>query len=146
MHRQDNSIEPKLKPATDFCAVGATAHPAGGLECRSNWRFSNHRARFLALASAEAGKINSMPRRNRDLHGNVPDESTTALLLLDVINDFEFAGSDKLLKHAVAVVSKLTALKVRAREAGIPAVYVNDNFGRGLRTSATYRNIASATA
>jgi nicotinamidase-related amidase len=63
-----------------------------------------------------------MPRRNRDLHGNVPDESDTALLLLDFINDFEFAGSDKLFKNASAVVPKLTALKVQARAAGIPPV------------------------
>jgi nicotinamidase-related amidase len=74
--------------------------------------------------------MDSMPRRNRDLHGNVPDESDSALLLLDVINDFEFAGADKLFKNAAAVVPKLTALKVQARAAGIPAVYVNDNFGR----------------
>lgn len=71
-----------------------------------------------------------MPRRKHDLHGNVPDESASALLLLDVINDFEFAGSDKLVKYASAVVPKLTALKVQARAVGIPAAYVNDNFGR----------------
>jgi hypothetical protein len=87
-----------------------------------------------------------MPRRNRDLHENVPDESTTALLLLDVINDFEFAGSDKLLKHAVAVVSKLTALKVRAGEAGYLLSMSTITSAAGLRTSATYWNIASATA
>ena len=39
-----------------------------------------------------------MPRRKHGLHGNVPDESASALLLLDVINDFEFASSDQLLK------------------------------------------------
>ena len=71
-----------------------------------------------------------MPRRKHDLHGNVPDEGASALLVLDVINDFEFAGTDKLLKYASAVVPKLTALKVQARAVGIPAVCVNDNFGR----------------
>jgi nicotinamidase-related amidase len=60
----------------------------------------------------------------------VPDESTAALLLLDVINDFEFPGSDQFFKQAMAIVPNLRALKARAREAGIPAVYVNDNFGR----------------
>lgn len=46
---------------------------------------------------------------------DVPDEGASALLVLDVINDFEFAGTDKLLKYASAVVPKLTALKVQAR-------------------------------
>ncbi|MBV8774925.1 MAG: cysteine hydrolase [Deltaproteobacteria bacterium] len=71
-----------------------------------------------------------MPRFSRDLHGSVPDESTSALLLLDVISDFEFAGAAELLVHATAMLPRLTALKARARQAGIPAVYVNDNFGR----------------
>lgn len=71
-----------------------------------------------------------MPRLSRDLHGSVPDESATALLLLDVISDFEFPGSDRLLRHATAVLPRLTALKAAARSLGIPAVYVNDNFGR----------------
>jgi nicotinamidase-related amidase len=74
--------------------------------------------------------MGSMPRRSRDLHGSVPDDSTTALLLLDVISDFDFADSDQLLLHAAAIVPQLAALKARAREARIPAVYVNDNFGR----------------
>jgi len=34
-----------------------------------------------------------MPVRNEDLHGNVPDKSTVALLLIDVINDLEFANN-----------------------------------------------------
>jgi hypothetical protein len=31
-----------------------------------------------------------MPAKNEDLHGNVPDESAVALLIVDMINDFEF--------------------------------------------------------
>lgn len=71
-----------------------------------------------------------MRRSSRDLHGSVPDESVTALLLLDVISDFEFRDSDRLLKHAMAVLPRLTALKASAHAVGIRAVYVNDNFGR----------------
>lgn len=33
-----------------------------------------------------------------DLHGNAPDKSKVALLLIDVINDFEFEDGAKLLK------------------------------------------------
>src|SRR5437016_707453 len=74
--------------------------------------------------------IDSMPRSSRDLHGSVPDESSAALLLLDVISDFEFPGADRLFTNAAAILPRLTELKARARQAGIPAVYVNDNFGR----------------
>jgi len=71
-----------------------------------------------------------MPARNKDLHGMVPDKSDVALILLDVINDMNFEDSDLLLPHALEAACRIAALKERCREAGIPAVYVNDNFGR----------------
>lgn len=71
-----------------------------------------------------------MPAKNRDLHGNVPDRSPVALLLIDVINQLEFEGGERLLEHALSMADRLAALKRRARAAGIPAVYANDNFGR----------------
>jgi nicotinamidase-related amidase len=71
-----------------------------------------------------------MPAKNEDLHGNVPDVADVALLLIDVINDLEFEGGEKLLEHALPVAEKICALKKRARGAGIPAIYVNDNFGK----------------
>ena len=71
-----------------------------------------------------------MPTKNEDLHGMVPDKSTVALVLLDVINDLEFDGADKLLPHALKMADNLAALIGRARKAKIPVVYVNDNYGR----------------
>ena len=71
-----------------------------------------------------------MPANNPDLHGNVPESSHTALLLIDVINDLEFEGAQQLLRHALPMARRLARLKTRARRAGIPAIYVNDNFGR----------------
>lgn len=53
-----------------------------------------------------------------------------ALLLIDVINDFDFPGSDDLLRHALPASQKLARLKARMTAAGIPVIYVNDNFGR----------------
>ena len=70
------------------------------------------------------------PARNHDLHGNVPDESDVALLLIDVINDLEFEGGDRLLPSALAAADCLAALATRARRAGVPVIYANDNFGR----------------
>jgi hypothetical protein len=44
-----------------------------------------------------------MPIKSDDLHGNVPDTASVALLLIDVINDFEFEGGEELLKLALPV-------------------------------------------
>jgi nicotinamidase-related amidase len=71
-----------------------------------------------------------MPAKNEDLHGNVPDKSDVALLLIDVINDLEFESGGELLRHALPMAERLAALKRRAREAGVPVIYVNDNFGK----------------
>jgi nicotinamidase-related amidase len=65
-----------------------------------------------------------------DLHGSAPDSAATALLLIDVINDFAFPDGRALLRHALPMARRLGRLKHRAKDAGIPAVYVNDNFGR----------------
>jgi nicotinamidase-related amidase len=71
-----------------------------------------------------------MPAKNRDLHGNVPDRSRVALILIDVINSLDFDEGDRLLEHALPMADRLAALKRRARTADIPAIYANDNFGR----------------
>jgi nicotinamidase-related amidase len=71
-----------------------------------------------------------MPAKNEDLHGNVPDKAEVALLLIDVINDLEFEDGERLLEHALPMAGRLAALKRRAKQAGIPAIYVNDNFGK----------------
>lgn len=71
-----------------------------------------------------------MPIKSEDLHGNVPDKAGTALLLIDVINDFEFEGGDKLLELALPASEQIAQLKRRAKASGIPAIYVNDNFGK----------------
>jgi nicotinamidase-related amidase len=71
-----------------------------------------------------------VPIKSEDLHGNVPDRAGAALLLIDVINDFEFEGGDALLEFALPVGNKIATLKKLSKEAGIPAIYVNDNFGK----------------
>ena len=71
-----------------------------------------------------------MPIKSKDLHGNVPDSAGAALLLIDVVNDFEFEDGDKLFELALPVGKQIANLKKMARDAGIPAIYVNDNFGK----------------
>jgi nicotinamidase-related amidase len=71
-----------------------------------------------------------MPELNADLHGNAPDKSNVVLLLIDLINDLEFPEGEQLLEQTLPIVEKVAALKRRAKEHGIPVIYVNDNFGR----------------
>ena len=47
-----------------------------------------------------------------------------------VINDFDFPGSEALIRAAEKASVPLARLAARARKAGVPVVYVNDNFGR----------------
>jgi nicotinamidase-related amidase len=53
----------------------------------------------------------------------------TALLLIDWINDFAFPGHEGLLAAAKVAAQPTAALAERARGAGVPVIYVNDNFG-----------------
>jgi nicotinamidase-related amidase len=71
-----------------------------------------------------------MPIKNENLHGNAPEKSDIALLIIDVITDFEFNDGDKLLKNALPMAKKLAAFKRQAKKAKIPIIYVNDNFGK----------------
>jgi len=70
------------------------------------------------------------PAKNQDLHGSAPDTSPAALLLIDVINDLEFEGGDRLLEPALAMAHALVKLKGRCRQLGIPTIYLNDNAGK----------------
>jgi nicotinamidase-related amidase len=50
--------------------------------------------------------------------------------LIDVINDLEFPEAEQMVDAAVEMAGKIRRLKERARAAGVPVVYVNDNFGK----------------
>jgi nicotinamidase-related amidase len=56
--------------------------------------------------------------------------SGSALLLIDVINDLAFEEADALIAQAEPMATRLAALKRRAAAAGVPCIYVNDNFGQ----------------
>src|SRR5258705_6404853 len=71
-----------------------------------------------------------MPARQHDLHGNAPDKCPVALLLIDWINDFAFDNAEKMLPRALAAAKAAAALKASARNAGVPVIYANDNFGK----------------
>jgi nicotinamidase-related amidase len=68
--------------------------------------------------------------RNRDLHGAAPDRAADALLILDMISDFDFPKGSSILKAALPVARRIARLKERAVRAAVPVIFVNDNQGR----------------
>jgi nicotinamidase-related amidase len=52
-----------------------------------------------------------------------------ALLIIDTITDLEFPGGEKVLPWALKMADRLAPFRDRARAAGMPVVYANDNFG-----------------
>jgi len=62
---------------------------------------------------------------------NTPrNKASVAVVLVDVINHFEFPDGGSLLANALQIAPKLARLTTRARRAGVPVIYVNDNFGQ----------------
>lgn len=64
------------------------------------------------------------------LYGNVSHCSSLAILLIDVINAFDFPGSETLLEQSIPMAREIAAVSRAARRRGIPVIYANDNFGR----------------
>jgi nicotinamidase-related amidase len=50
--------------------------------------------------------------------------------MIDVINDFAFPQARQLFRFALPAARRIARLKARCRKAGMPTIYVNDNFGR----------------
>ncbi|MCL1634772.1 cysteine hydrolase [Luteimonas sp. SX5] len=54
----------------------------------------------------------------------------SALLIIDMINPFDFDGAPALMRAALPAAKRIAALKARLKAAGAPTLYVNDNFTR----------------
>jgi nicotinamidase-related amidase len=52
-----------------------------------------------------------------------------ALLLIDWVNPMTFDGAEPLMPHALAAADRVSLLRHRAHVAGVPVIYVNDNYG-----------------
>lgn len=64
-----------------------------------------------------------MPARTRT------PTSRSALLIIDMIGPLDFPDGGRLLGQALPVAKRIARLKARLKAAGVPAIYVNDNFG-----------------
>ncbi|MDT9025270.1 isochorismatase family cysteine hydrolase [Rossellomorea yichunensis] len=56
-------------------------------------------------------------------------QEKSALLIIDMINTFDFQGGENLFENTLKIVDNIRGLKRKAKDSGIPVIYVNDNYG-----------------
>ena len=61
---------------------------------------------------------------------NGSEKGPVALLIIDMISDFEFEDSELLFRFVPEVAERIAALKAQAKKAGVPVIYINDNYGK----------------
>jgi nicotinamidase-related amidase len=59
-----------------------------------------------------------------------PASGSCALLIIDMITDLDFPGGVEMLPALAGAAEAIDRLRAQCREAGVPIVYVNDNFGQ----------------
>jgi nicotinamidase-related amidase len=68
----------------------------------------------------------------------------TALIILDMINEMDFAGAASMRHDVAEAAATIAKLRNAADKAGLPVIYVNDNFGEWH--SERYRLVERALA
>lgn len=71
---------------------------------------------------AQISKRPTAPKRDSERGG-------AALLIIDMINCFDFAGAEKLRPQARRLIDPILKLRTEMDELEAPTIYVNDNFG-----------------
>jgi nicotinamidase-related amidase len=56
-------------------------------------------------------------------------DGKTALLVVDVINAYDFEDAERLVRSTRDAVPQIASLVDRARKEDVPVIYVNDNYG-----------------
>lgn len=60
----------------------------------------------------------------------VTTPGATALLIIDIINDLDLPDRGTLARSARAAVERIRSLRDQADAAGVPVVFINDNYGQ----------------
>src|SRR6476646_6266693 len=64
----------------------------------------------------------------RQVNLSLMAKTKQAVLIVDMINDFQHEHGAQLFKQVLPVARKISRLKQRAKVADVPVIYVNDNF------------------
>jgi nicotinamidase-related amidase len=68
--------------------------------------------------------------RGRESFGAMTSDSPkTALLVIDMVSNYDFEDAEKLIESAREAVPHIRDLIERARSEDVPVIYVNDNYG-----------------
>ncbi len=71
----------------------------GGLMYAGAWLSITYSPLGRRLTAIDLSRsVTTLPGKQHDLHGSAPDTHRTALLLIDVINDFEFPRGEDFLR------------------------------------------------
>jgi nicotinamidase-related amidase len=90
----------------------------------------NARGNAKSVASIDRTRRESASNARSNGIARAPHRHDVALILVDVINGFDFPGSQGLVRAAERAAAKIERLAERARLARVPVIYVNDNFGQ----------------
>jgi len=67
---------------------------------------------------------------SNETDGPQGNASGLALLIIDMVTDFEFHDGAKLFQRALPAAKAIAELKRKAKLADVPVLYVNDNYGK----------------
>jgi nicotinamidase-related amidase len=76
-----------------------------------------------------AGHVEQTSPRARRVDRHRGASTATALVVVDMLNPYAHPDADRLAPRVADALPGLTSLLARAREAELPIVYVNDNYG-----------------
>jgi nicotinamidase-related amidase len=83
---------------------------------------------------AVARKTDSARQLRRQVSGKSRAGTAEAILLVDFMNLFDFAGARALAPRAERAARNTARLKARATATGTPCIFINDNFGDWTRS------------
>ena len=83
-----------------------------------------------AYADVSRPTIGAWRHRTYDWQMSRKNRTKAVLLLVDFMNPLDFDGGDRLATKAIVAARATVKMKQACRNARIPAIYANDNFGR----------------
>jgi nicotinamidase-related amidase len=79
------------------------------------------------------------------VEGKKSVSSGTALLITDMISDYEYVDGEAVFGSALPAAENIAGLRKRAGDAGVPVIFVNDNFGAWRNDFASTVEMAKAS-
>lgn len=86
-------------------------------------------------------ELDSFSGKRKESHITINNEST-AILVVDMLNDFMKTGGKMVLEGGEVLVEPIRRLLEKARSRDIPVVYVNDSHRSGLRQDREFKKRA----